>query len=93
MKNQLPPSFRPLLWSYQFNSLDSEKDKRAIIVNTINYGNIDHWKWITHAYGKDTVKKILEALPESEIRPQARRLASVMFSAHHSTYASRGARR
>ncbi len=83
----------PLMWSYRFDSIDAEKDKRAIIVNAINYGNLDHWKWIASAYGKDTVKEMLESIPESEIRPRVQRLASILFSIKHFSHAPRGSRR
>lgn len=93
MKNILPASFRPILWSYRFDAIDPEKDKRTIIVNTINYGNLDHWKWIAATYGKSEVRKILGSIPSSEIRPRVRRLASIIFSIDQFSDAPRSSRR
>lgn len=92
-KQKLPQSFRPIMWSYHFDSLDQEKNKHAIIVNAINYGNLEHWRWVAHAYGKNNVKNILENAPIGEIRPQAQQLASVMFLIKHFNHAPRSTRR
>jgi hypothetical protein len=66
---QLPPFFRPILWSYDFAALDPETHKKAIIVNTINYGDLSHWRWIIGHYGKQAVRGLLETLPATEFRP------------------------
>jgi len=88
----LPDFFRPILWSYDFSAIDPEKDKKTIIVNTINYGNLVHWRWINKYYGQETIKKILEQIPVSEIRPRVFRLASLIFSLDNLNYAPRGAK-
>jgi len=90
---QLPNFFQPLLWSYDFSRIDSEQDKKAIIVNTINYGDLGHWQRIRDHYGRDVVTKILSEIPASEIRPRARKLAALLFSIESFNYAPRSAHR
>jgi hypothetical protein len=78
--SRLPGFFRPILWSYDFDALDLEAHKRAIIINTINYGDLPHWRWIIAHYGKAVIQDLLETLPTTELRPRAGRLASIIFS-------------
>lgn len=87
--NSLPDFFRPLMWSYDFNLLDLEENKRTIILNTINYGDLKHWRWIAKHYGKDEVKKVLESIPAWALRNRVRKLVSLIFSPDLN-YASRG---
>ena len=42
---KLPEIFRSLMWSYKFLDINTENDKRGIIVNSINYGDLNHWQW------------------------------------------------
>lgn len=86
----LPDFFRPLFWSYKFESLDLEKNKKTIIVNTINYGDLRHWRWIVNHYGKESVKKILETIPATELKKRTARLAEILFDVRLN-YAPRGA--
>ncbi len=89
----LPLFFKPLLWSYDFLKIDPEKHKETIIVNAINYGNLKHWRWLIENYGREEVRVILRKIPQSELRPGALRLASVMFSINDFSHASRGIKR
>lgn len=86
---KLPDFFKPLLWSYNFSQIDKEENKKTIIVNTINYGDLKHWKWITENYGKKEVVKVLSSVPLSELRPGARKLASVLFGIKEFNYERR----
>lgn len=94
MKNtpkQKPPEFfRPLFWSYKFDSLDLEKNKKTIIVNTINYGDLNHWRWLKSYYGEKVVKEVLENVPATELKKRASRLAEILFEVKLN-YAPRGA--
>jgi len=85
----LPESFRPLLWSYDFLKLDVERDKKTIIIQAINYGELKHWSWIVKQYGRDTIKEILTSIPASEIKSRTRELVSIIFSISDFNYASR----
>lgn len=89
----LPKFFESVLWSYDFASINPDKDKKLIIINAINYGNLGHWKWLALRYGKGAIKEILEKSLATEIRPQARKLASIIFSVKKFNYVPRGAKR
>ena len=91
-KTKLPKSFKPLLWSYKFNSIDTEKDKRVIIVNTINYGDLNQWKWLVTTYGRDRLRKMIKLIPETEFRKQVLKLMKLLFNIKKLKYASRGAK-
>lgn len=78
----LPEFFRPILWSYRFDDMDAEEDRDTIIVQTVNYGHLAHWRWIIEAYGKEVIKEVLEGRLASEIFPESRRLAHTVFGVH-----------
>lgn len=89
----LPEFFRPILWSYDFPAIDPEKNKKIIVINAINYGDLNHWRWLIKYYGKGSVKEILEQVSSSEIRSRVLPLASVVFSVKNFNYAPRGIKR
>ena len=89
-KSKLPLFFKPILWSYSFNSIDTERDKKTIIINAINYGSLKHWRWIIKNYGKRNVKEILMKVPSTEIRSRVIPLVSLLFSINKFNYAPRG---
>lgn len=88
-KKILPEYFKMILWSYDFEAVDPVKDKKTIIINAINYGDLRHWRWLTKFYGKKIIADILKTIPAAEIRPGARNLASALFSINNFNYASR----
>lgn len=90
---KLPEIFKPLLWSFDFSRVNPDKNKKTIIVNTINYGNLIHWRWIVGYYGKMEIKKVLEEIPATELRTRVRRLAALVFDIKDFNYASRGVKR
>ena len=92
-KKGLPESFRPLLWSYNFDTIDRDKHKKQIIVNTINYGDLKHWKWIQKEYGEKEIQRVLTKIPVTEMRKHVRKLVSLLFNIPESkfNYAQRGA--
>lgn len=89
----LPHFFKPILWSYDFSRIDTEQNKKTIMVNTINYGDLRHWRWIAEYYGKDAVGKALASIPASELRPGAQKLAGLFFVFPTLNHAPRGAQR
>lgn len=91
-KIKLPESFRYLLWSYRFPDIDPEDDKERIIINTINYGNWEHWRWITDYYGISEVKRVIEDTPASEFRPRVLKLISLLLKIKKIRYATRSAK-
>jgi hypothetical protein len=54
---RLPKKFKPLFWWCKFSSLNPEKHKKSIIVQTINRGDWWHWRWIVKYYGKGKMRK------------------------------------
>lgn len=89
-KQKLPLFFKPILWSYDFSAVDIKKNKKTIIVNAINYGDLKHWKWLIKNYGRENVKSELIKIPATELRPGARKLASIIFDVKKFNYAPRG---
>lgn len=85
--DRLPEEIRPLFWSYNFNKLDGESDKRLVIKQVINYGSWDQWRWLSKTYGRDEIRTLIESTPTSEIRPGALKLISLLLSAKKSIYA------
>lgn len=90
---KLPDFFKPLFWSYDFDRIDTEQNKKTIIVNTINYGDLRHWRWIAEHYDKEAVGRTLVSIPASELRPGAQKLAGLLFALPALNYAPRGTRR
>lgn len=87
-KTKLPESFRRLLWSYRFSEIDPEEHKKTIIVNVLNYGDLDQWRWLVKTYGKRQLKETIESLPASEFRKQVAILLSLLLRVKFK-YASR----
>lgn len=88
-KNLLPDYFKPILWSYNISKINLDKYKKFIIVNTINYGDLKHWRWILKYYGKSQIQEILANSYSTEFRPRALKLALLVFSLKDYKYASR----
>jgi hypothetical protein len=87
----LPSFFKHILWSYDFSALHLDKDKKTIIIQSINYGDLMHWRWLVRHYGEVAIREVLETIPVSEFRPGALRLATIMFSVTYLNHAHRGA--
>jgi len=87
---QLPDSLRPFFWSYRFEELETAKDEKTVIIQLINYGTLRHWQWLVGQYGAARVKRVLESIPASEIKPRTRVLASLLFSIPTWRHAYRG---
>ena len=79
----IPLYFKPILWSYDFKKLDLQKNKREIVLNTINYGNLIHWCWIVQNYGRKEVWQIIKQSRPTELRLGARRLAAVVIGQNY----------
>lgn len=76
---KVPGYFDRILWSYDTSRLDPDEDMNLIIISAINYGGLDHWRWIKNYYGKDVVKGVLETVPAKQLRERVRPLASILF--------------
>lgn len=80
MKAQLPQSFRPLLWSLRWQDLDVDEDKHDIIVNTINDGTMEQWRWLAQTYGAQMIRDVAKEHLPTEFHPESRNLAKVLFN-------------
>lgn len=89
MKTKLPKDFKYLFWSYNFSSIDPEKHRDRIIINTINYGQWRHWKWLIKTYGRENLKRTIENIPMSEFRQRALKLISFLLDIRKFKYVSR----
>ena len=58
--------FKPFLWSYDFEKLDKELNKKAIILGVLNYGTRASWKELFSLYTRDEIKEVLVSVQESE---------------------------
>ena len=90
MTGPVPETFQPILWSYDFDRIDPVKHQKTIIVQAINYGTFQHWRWLAQHYGNDTVREVLSTIPATEIRQRAGHLASLVFGIDRFNYAPRG---
>lgn len=88
-KETLPEYFKSVLWSYDSKTVNPKKDKKTIIVNTVNYGDLRHWRWLVNFYGKKEVSNVLKTIPATEIRPRVRNLAAIIFSVNNFNYEPR----
>ena len=89
-KTKLPKDFQYLLWSYDFSKIDPEEDIERIIINTINYGNWEHWRWIINYYGRKRVKEVIENTPKSEFRERALKLICLLLKIKEFKWKTRG---
>lgn len=76
------------MWSYRFKDMDIEQDKHIIVVNAINYGDLEHWRWLAKAYGKKNFQKYIANIPASEFRPEVLKLVKLLFGIKAMKYAS-----
>lgn len=90
---QLPQTFRPLLWSYDFDELDPDRHKKTIISAVIRYGRLREWRWIIDHYGREEIKSVLAETPASSLRPSLKKLLELVFDITPSNHAPRGAHR
>ena len=87
--SRLPDGFRPLFWSYRFEELEPGKDEKTVVTQLINYGSLTEWRWLVRQYGSVEIKRLLQSLPATEIKPRTRVLASLLFSIPKWRYARR----
>jgi len=90
--SKLPLFFKPILWSYKFSEVNPNEDFERIIVNTINYGNWEHWQWVINYYGRKKVKQVIKSLSKSEFRIGSFRLISLILGIKKMKYETRGAK-
>ena len=80
LKGRPPEMFKPLLWGLKWDALDIWEDRHEIILAALNHGDLEHLKWTKETYGEAEIKKVLSQRLETEIYPESRNLARVLFS-------------
>jgi len=90
--SKLPSFFKPLFWGYDFSSIDPDRNKKLVIVNTLNYGDLKQWRWLIKKYGKEDLRGTIKTIPESEFRKHVVKLIKLLFDIKEFKYASRGAK-
>lgn len=61
MKYKKVPKFlQSILWSYDINSLDRERDKELIITQVLNYGGWKEVRWLFKNYPEWQIKRIMK---------------------------------
>jgi hypothetical protein len=88
-KDKLPSFFQSLFWWCDASKLDPARDIRNILVQTINYGDLEHWRWILQRYGKERIRRLLREIPMSEFGRSSLLLAMLIFGVKKMKYASR----
>ncbi len=91
-KQKLPLFFKPIFWSYDFSKINLEKDIQRIVINTINYGDWEHWQWIYNYYGRKRTKNTIINTPASEFRKGSFRLICLLLDIRKNKYETRGDR-
>ena len=79
-KNKIPNRLKPLFWSYEFESLSLEKNKKLIVKQILNYGTIEDWKWLLSMYTEKGVQETISKLYKSELRSGSLKLAQILFN-------------
>lgn len=77
---QPPEIFRSLLWGLKWDALGIWKDRADVILAALNYGELEHLRWIIKTYGVSEIRKMLSRRLETEVYPESRSLARVLFS-------------
>lgn len=90
--SKLPLFFKHLFWGYDFSSINPDRNKKLVIVNTLNYGDLRQWRWLIKKYGKENLRGIIKIIPESEFREHVIKLIKLLFDIKKFKYASRSAK-
>lgn len=76
---KIPQKIKRLFWSYNIDELDVMKDKKIIVKQILNYGNLDDLRWASKIY-KEELSSIIKEIPENEIKLRTRRLIKFLFN-------------
>jgi len=58
-----PQSVKAVLWSYDLNALEVQKDKKIIISQVLNFGSEEAIKWLFKQYSITDVEQIANTIP------------------------------
>ena len=59
----LPRSFWPLVWSINAEKIDVQMDRRYIIHQLLQFGDLDAFEWLKEMYTLPTLQKIFKEMP------------------------------
>ncbi len=91
-KTKLPSFFKSLFWYCDFSSLDLKENKEEIMIQTVNYGDWEHWQWLFRYYGLGESREIIRNIPASAFRKRALNLIFLLLKIKKMKYASRSDR-
>ena len=60
MREKLPHFLKPFFWSYDFEHLDKEWDKKRIVTVILTMGTSEATVWLFTAYTKDEIVEAIE---------------------------------
>ncbi|MEX1027639.1 MAG: hypothetical protein WD049_06490 [Candidatus Paceibacterota bacterium] len=60
MSNKLPRHLKPYFWSYNFDALDVESDKKRILTQILNLGSKEATDWLFSTYTKEEIADAIE---------------------------------
>jgi len=75
-----PQSVKAVLWSYDLNTIEVQKDKKLIIFQVLNFGSEDAIKWLFKEYGFSVVEEVAGAIPLSQWNKKSLSLWKIFFS-------------
>ncbi len=62
----LPDFLRPFLWSYKFEDLNLQEDKKIIIKNILDFGTKEAVDWLKQSYDKEEIKDVIRKTVRTE---------------------------
>jgi len=89
-KRNLPKYFKWLFWWCNFSEINLKEDKERIVVQTLNYGQEKHLKWIIKNIEEQEIKKIIWDLAQSEFNKKALETISKVFKINKFRWKTRG---
>lgn len=58
-----PQSVKTVLWSYNLNTIEVQKDRKIIISQVLNFGSEKAIKWLFKQYGFATIEQVANTIP------------------------------
>ena len=58
-----PQSVKAVLWSYDLNAIEVQKDKKIIISQVLNFGSEEAIKWLFKQYSFEVVEQVANTIP------------------------------
>ena len=63
MSSLTPQSVKAVLWSYDLNAIEVQKDKKIIISQILNFGSEEAIKWMFKQYSFEVVEQVANTIP------------------------------